>query len=431
VNIGHFRAAAAVGQPQWVPTLLNIFGIYPTPAAFDNVHNLYIGGEGAFYLTPSTSTSATIFTNARMDGIEEALASRLLTSSATSGKLLIGTWDLGCFVNMAWPFSSFPTNSNRGCYATNAPALQHTYNNDFASTNASFFVALTDNQAYGGSYTNYSGTSSDGGVTWSALAAPAAVASSGLSGGCIAAASTTNFLWAPSDGSGGAVAPYYTTNGGSSWTQISVSGFTGGWPFANYIQAKICAAERDTVGHPNTFYLYNWNPSDGVHNDAIVKCTGGGASCAFQSAPGFGTDRQYQTTIKTVPGQSQYLFLAYVQLSGTTNGSLNYYTDGGITKNTVAGFGGTFAVGFGAPFVGHTFPTIVVVGFYNGVYGIWQCSDWDGAKTWQQIGTHPLNIPVTIEDVEGDKVVPNVFYYATNSGVFCSAVAIFYCNGHT
>jgi hypothetical protein len=136
--------------------------------------------------------------------------------------------------------------------------------------------------------------------------------------------------------------------------------------------------------------------------------------------------------LKTVPGKANNLFLSYGDnpVAGT-NGGLFYYTDGGVVKKTVSGFAGVAAYGFGAPFPGHTFPTIVVAGFYKGAYGIWRSVDWDGAKTWQQIGAYPMNLPVTIEDIDGDKVIPNVFYYTTNSGVFCSAPSTSYCNGST
>jgi len=42
-----------------------------------------------------------------------------------------------------------------------------------------------------------------------------------------------------------------------------------------------------------------------------------------------------------------------------------------------------------------------------------------------------MNLPVVIEDVDGDKSIPGVFYYGTSSGVFCGSPSPSYCNGST
>jgi hypothetical protein len=491
----------------WIADLINNgFGSYSAGAAFDNSGHVYTGGEGAFYFTPPTSTGSVTYTSKTV-GIEESLSSNVVTSAYTTGRVATGTWDVNCFVQLSQPYTSLPTTTpNRGCYATNTPVLQHTFAIDWASDTSSFFVALTDNQQYGAGYLSYSGKSTDGGATWATLSVPASVGASqyGMSGGCLAAASTTNYILAPSNGNAGTFTPQYTTNGGTSWNRIgltnlmgsvtasataasgtSVLTFTsvpswvtagmgalddttpastqggptivskttttitlnktlsgqvtsgdsiyisaGGWPSQNYLDAKVCAADRDTTTNPNTFYLYNWN--DGV-SDAFIKCTSGGASCAIQSTPSIGANSPYSGVIKTVPGKAGNFFFSYRgnDPPDPATGSFRYYTDGGITPNIVPLMTMVFAFGFGAAAPGHTYPTIVVNGAYNGAYGIWQSIDWDGAKTWQRIGTYPKNLAVYIKDIDGDKVIPNVFYYTTNSGLFCSAPSTAYCNGGT
>jgi hypothetical protein len=417
----------------WLADFLNAgFGQYPGGAAFDNLGHVYTGGEGVFFNTPPTAGKAVTFIS-QTAGIEESLSTSIVTSANTSGKLLVATWDLNCFVNLAMPYASFPTTANRGCYSTNGRGLQHTYNVDWASTDPSFFVALSDNQQgyTGGSYTSYAGKSADGGVSWSGISPPPPVSAGGYYAGCIAAASSTNYLWAPTDGVGGNVAPYYTVDSGSTWSQIRVSGATGGWPWRGFLPSKICASDRDTASNPNTFYLYNWNTGSG--RDAIVKCTNGGASCAIQSSPNMGGNAQFLPVLKTVPGKAGHLFLSNAGNSpiDSSTGKLVYSTDGGVHTRTVPKLTGVLAYGFGGAFTGHTYPAIVVAGVYNGVYGIWRSIDWDGAQTWQQISTYPRDLPLTMEDIDGDKMIPNVFYYTTNSGVFCSAPSTSYCNGGT
>lgn len=418
----------AAGDVPWLANFMATFGHFPTGIAFDNSSNVYTGGEGIFRIVPPTAGSAVTWTPFTL-GIEESLSSSVVTSPNTSGKVLLATWDLNCFVNLAMPYVSLPTDANRGCYGTNGLGLQHTYNADWSSSDPSFFVALTDNQqGYGGgTYTNFSGKSTDGGITWSALSAPPAVSAGPYQAGCIAAASPTNYVWAPTDGSGGNVAPFYTTDGGTNWTQISTSA-TQGWPFRSYNASKMCAADRVTA---NKFYLYNWN--DGISGDAIYVCTSGGASCSVASRPGFGPNQQYFGVIKSVPGNAGHLFLSYASAvpSTSSGGALVFYDDAGVTPQVVANMKGVTAFGLGAAKGPSTYPSIVVNGWYNGVYGIWQSTNWDTGKTWTQIGTYPKNLGVTIMDIDGDKVIPDVFYYTTNSGLFCSARSTAYCNGAT
>lgn len=409
----------------WIADAQTVTGIFPHGGAFDNLGQMWSGGEGPFKVTPPTVGSTVTFTSDAV-GVEESLSSSIVTSPNTSGKALLATWDLNCFLLVA-PFTSYPTTAaNRGCYSTNASELQHTYNTAWASADPSFFVALTDNQqGYGGVYHSYWGKSSDGGLTWSSLGQPAAIAASGYQGGCITAASTTNFLAAPTDGNGGSVFPYYTTNGGANWTQITVSGVTAGWPFSYINWNKVCDADRILA---NTFYIYNWN--DGVTgNDAVIKCTSGGASCAIAGRPGFGVNRQYLPILKTATDGAGHLFLGYGGALDAPNGGFAYSTDGGVTYTTDAAFKGVAAIGLGKAAAGHTYSQIVVVGFRSGVYGVWRSIDWDGAKTWQQVATYPYNWAAIIQDVDGDKVIPGVFYLTGASGSFCLSPSTAYCNG--
>jgi len=410
------KTFVSTGDVTWLAAFMTGFNLYPSGAAFDASGHVFTGAEGVFYTTPPTSGTAITFTSLTA-GIEESLSSSIVTSSGTSGSVLVGVWDINCF-RLVSPYASFPTTANRGCYGTDGNALQHTYNLDWASSNSSFIVALTDNQQgyVGGKYKNHSGTSVDGGRTWASLAAPSAVSSRGLIGGCVAASSTKNFVWAPTDGAGGAVQPFFTTDGGLTWTQIVVAGSVSGWPWRNYLPSKICAADRVNA---NTFFLYNWNLGDG-RGDAIVRCAGGGATCTIVSRPGFGPSQQFNPVLKTVPGHADAIFMSYGDpVVSKTQGGLFYSTNGGSTVHGVPGFAAVRGFGFGAAFAGHAFPAIVVAGFYKGTYGIWRSIDWDGSRTWHQIGSYPNNLGVTIEDIDGDKLLADLFYISTNSGVFC------------
>lgn len=429
-NVATGSITVAATDVPWIANQLAAVGFFGAGAAFDDSGHVYVGDEGVFFTTPPTSGAAITYTS-QTAGIEEAENNVVVNAPSAGGVLNVALWDVGCF-NLTAPFSAFPTHGSQGCVTPDQSTLQHAYYIDWAAPAPATMVVLEDNQqGYpGGTYHSYSGISTDGGATWTAFAAvPSTISSGGLVGGCMAAASTTNFLWAPTDGVGGSVLPFYTSNGGASWSQISVSGVTQGFPFAYSFANHVCAADRVSA---NTFYIYNWNTGSG--GDAIIKCTSGGASCAIASRPGLGPNEQFNPTIKTVPGQAGYLFLAYgtIEPPGDTTGNgFYYYTDAGVTKNTISGMQGVMAFGFGAAFAGHTFPAIYAAGWYNHVYGIWRSIDWDGSKTWQQVGTYPRNVPIPIEDIDGNKVTPGVFYLGTVSGVFCGALSSSNCNGGT
>ena len=73
-------------------------------------------------------------------------------------------------------------------------------------------------------------------------------------------------------------------------------------------------------------------------------------------------------------------------------GEMQYSTDGGATWNNVSNAAYTinevvaFATGKAA--AGHTFPSILIVGWVNGIYGAYQCDTFDTPSTavWYWIG---------------------------------------------
>ncbi|MDE1902159.1 MAG: hypothetical protein KGI37_11070, partial [Alphaproteobacteria bacterium] len=230
----------------WLANVWTTIGLFPNGAAFDNSGHVYTGLEGVGFTTPPT-TATTLTMTSQTLGIEEAEVSSLSTSPNTSGSLLAGNWDVGSFTLSA-PYNSPPTSSNHGC--AGQTSFQHAYSIDWAEANPSDFACLSDNQQgyIGGTYTSYSGLSSNGGSTWGTFTVPSAISTGGHIGGCMAASSSTNILWAPTDGSSGATAPLYTTDSGSTWNFISVSGVTQGWGIQYYFSGRFCAADRVNAG---------------------------------------------------------------------------------------------------------------------------------------------------------------------------------------
>jgi hypothetical protein len=400
----------------WIVPFMNGFGFLAVGGIkFDSAGLLWISSEGMISTPPQTSGTAITVTYS-IKGIEESEGNMVISAPSASGTAILGGWDIGC-----WYFSnvsSYP--SALTCPNQYVGTLHHVYALDWASSSPTTIVALGDSQNRG-TYNNYSGISSSSGTpgTFSNFTAPSSISTNGYIGGCMAASTPLNIVWGGTDGGGGNVAPFYTLDGGSTWTQISVSGVTGGWPFQFYIGSKQCAADRVTA---NVFYFYNWNT--GSVGDAIIKCTSGGASCAIQSNPSLGANLQYNPTIKSVPGNAGHIFLSYGTVAPpqpAVGNGFYYYTDGGVTKNTIANFLGVSAFGFGAIAAGQSYPTITAAGWYNNVYGIWQCQNFNpGANTgtWTKLVDYPNGWALPILDLDGDKGIANRVYGVTGSGQF-------------
>jgi Bacterial Ig domain/BNR/Asp-box repeat len=269
---------------------------------------------------------------------------------------------------------------------------------DYASTNPSFIAGL-----FNWPGAQKSAYSTDGGQTWTPFATYPADAVAGKIGGCIAASTPTNIVWVPSNNS----QPYYTQNGGATWTQVLLPGVPTsgetGWGFSMWLNRHIVAADRVTAG---TFYMYNYLTG-------LYRSTNGGTSWALvfsgQIAPWSG----FNAKLRAAPGQAGHLFFTSGQLgnAGDPNPAaspLMRSTDGGVTWTAVPNVLEVYAIGFGQAPVGGTYPTIFIAGWVNNVWGIWRSDD--NAQTWIQIGNFPLGSLDQVRTIDGDKNVYGMVY---------------------
>jgi hypothetical protein len=187
-------------------------------------------------------------------------------------------------------------------------------------------------------------------------------------------------LWTPES----STTTYRTANDGSMWT--TVTGLS--------INAPVIG---DSV-NSNKFYAYN--PNGG----AFYLSTDGGSSFSQVSTPGGGGAWK----LRAVPGVEGDIWIA---LRG--NG-LTRSTDSGSTFTTLTGVQRADAVGFGKADAGKTFPTVFIWGVAdNGPVGIYRSTD--AGATWLRINDdqHQYGGPGNGQFIVGDMNVFGRVYMST------------------
>jgi hypothetical protein len=361
-------------------TYLSSGNIEFDPAASNTLYQS--AGAGVWKTNPSNTNTSVAFTSQSL-GIEQLVAHEII--SPPGGQPIVANWDFGDFY-VANP-DVFPS-----AHGTVSGQFAAGWSLDYASNNPNVIVALTN---WGS--TDVSGISTDGGQTWTQFAAkPTDFAF----GGSIAAASSTDILWFPSDNN----VPAYTTNGGQTWTPISMSGVptTGetGWGFAYYLNRQIVAADRINIG---TFYAYNSGPGQALSAAGVYKSTDGGATWAHIYNGEITYASGFNARLKTVPGIAGDLFFTGgPQSTGQVEEAeaFMHSTNGGATWNAVPNVNEVYDFGFGKAAAGTTTPAIYIIGWVNHQYGIYESDD--GAQTWTQIGLWPFGNMDSPETISGD-----------------------------
>jgi photosystem II stability/assembly factor-like uncharacterized protein len=370
-------------------------------------------GIGAWKLAnpPTTNTAYTI--TSQSAGIEQLVGQTVV--APPSGKPFVLAQDRPEF------YSNSPTvyPSSYGPEASpTTPSINHGWDADCVAATPTTCIIMINAGGAG----DKSGISTDGGQTWTQFAGkPAAIAGNG--GGGMAASSTTNFLWCE-NGNGDL---YNTTNGGTSWGKITISGVPAspsetGWGFSAFSYNRICAADRVDA---TTFYAYNYGPTGAASAAGIYKSTDGGANWTHVystslATPSGGLGTSGPTTLRAVPGQSGHLFFSSGFSDGSVhpvNTNLMRSTDHGATWAAVpvscsgsTCFKEVACFDFGVTYSGQSYPSIFVVGWLNNVYGIYRSID--NAVTWVNVGDYPNGSFDAPRGCAADKVNQGWFYIA-------------------
>jgi hypothetical protein len=243
--------------------------------------------------------------------------------------------------------------------------------------------------------------STDRGLTWNYL--PTLPPYNGGGNIAISASDPNNIVWLPSGDLENAAhrKPYYTLDGGQSWTQapgfehISKLHLLAWWVTHR-------ALDSDKVDG-GVFYIIAADPE---LRDRFFVTRDGGQS--WQAAPHSppcleAYDCHVWGQLRATPG-----FAGHVWVSTSKNG-LWYTSDAGQTPWVqVADVERAETFGFGAPLSGQTYPALYLDGILRGEHGYWRSAD--SGVTWQKIATYPGGYYSAVMAISGDMNVPGRVY---------------------
>ena len=326
--------------------------------------------------------------SSRSVGIEQLVANAI--AAPPGGRPVVASWDRPLFYSAN--SDTFPAQHG----PNNAHSIVMGFQVDYAAGTPSFLAAVADWWGV-----EESGYSTDGGQTWTRFPALPAWWPSAPGLGTLAVSTPDNIVWVASNGK----APYATTDRGQSWQKLSLPGVadsTAGWSglhSAYYLNRHVLAADRVT---PGTFYLYH-TPN------GLYRSTNGGAAWNLVRSGEIAPYSGYNAKLEAVPGRAGHLFFTSGQQSGTSpSGAFMRSTDGGATWSAVPNVLEVYAFGFGKEAPGGSYPSLYVVGWVGGVYGVWRSDNQ--AQSWTQIGDYPLGSLDEVKAVEGDKNVYGTVY---------------------
>lgn len=367
-------------------------------------------------------TSSTATTDVPQSvGIEQLVATQVIVPpTGARATPITCSWDFGVHAPdlKQYPSTYYPTTGAlAGCWGV-----------DYASSDPSTFVVIGDGGYIAGSTSisstcNVEGTCTLFSSIGSGLPANAFPNNPCHVGGNIAASTPDNILFAPgslgqpgaSGCSGNGTAPYYTTNGGKTWKEVSISGISN-WdnfrmnPFSVKPQHLICADRVSSA----TFYLL-------LPRSGLYYSSNGGASWSLSTgAISPGSPAQMHCT----PSQAGDLWIATgpdgnpgFQPAG---GDLYHVTNANSSSARVTKCSHVvepYDVGIGTPKPGNTYPTIYIVGWvgWTPTWGIWRSDDQ--CSTWTQLDTWPAGSMDQVTTITGDPNSWNRLYIGfTGSG---------------
>jgi len=212
----------------------------------------------------------------------------------------------------------------------------------------------------------------------------------------IAAADQNNIVWLPTNDE----MPFYTLDGGITWTQANLPGVSNGGLHAFFLEKKVLTADKVI---DNKFYLYHWEKGLYISEDGGVSWT-----LSPAALPIWG----WHAKLHGVSGHAGHLI--FTLGLGNTAANIYHSTDGGqsFTEFTNGPIASAIATGKGQG----GYPTIYAAGELNGIEGLWRSTDT--GTSWDKIGTYPSGIYAPIVAMEADQETFGRVYVAISGSGF-------------
>jgi hypothetical protein len=330
---------------------------------------------GGVYMT-DTLTSSPVAWSYEINGLEETCTEEL-KSPPSGTNLFSAMGDVGSFkhddLTVSPPNGDFTPGGNNTNWSI-----------DFAENVPTKVV-----RSFSNNNNPYGAYSTDGGTTWTGFAS--APPNTGLGGYIAISADGSKIIWTPRDASYNYMAPYVSTNNGSSWTASS-GGVIGIKPVADRVNSS-------------KFYQFDYS------NGKVYVSTNGGASFTV-GATGLPTVPSYSpgdADMKAVFGKEGNLWAA------TGAGGLYYSTDSGMSFTKLSTVTAAYKVGFGKAAYTGGYPEIFLNGIVNGTYGFFRSDDQGASWVLINDSAHQYN---SIADLTGDpKVYGRVYIGAGGRGI--------------
>ncbi len=375
-------------------------------AEFDPIvpNKLWISeGVGVWNCTNLNDANLTWVENS--SGQEHLVSNDLVVNA--SGKAVTSHWDRGIFHhenNDVYPSTQKPS-----------ARFNSAWDMDVCASNKNFIVAIIEDHrycCYDNEHRN-SGYSQDGGLNWTKFPTQADNANVNSIFGNIAVSANdvNNIVWLPSSNTN----PYYTTNKGGSWTQVTLPNNQGSCcHVANYLSKNVLVADQVVS---NTFYIHNWQ------NGSIYKTTNGGASWTENTS--LSDFYGYHAKMKATPNFAGHLWFTHAFENTISNMQpLKRSINGGDSWTNIANTSEVINFALGKPATGSNYPTLFIQGKVNGVFGFWMSTNQ--GISWTSLGQYPLGIYDVSKVMEGDFNVFGRVYvgYGGNGFVYSDASSL-------
>ncbi len=357
--------------------------------------------EGIGLLYASNTTGTTVDWNTYSKGIEETVTTDLI--APPGGVPVSNIYDRQGFYHA--DVNSYPSQPLVDSAFWGGTSL------DYSGGNPSTLVTVQAKNNYYPSLTGRGATSTDGGKTWNVFGSNP---ENNLGGNiAISATNTSNLVWLPSTGNfGHGNAPYYSTDGGQTWSQSAgITDPTDTHWFFWWGSKRALASDKVN----NAFYAITFSTGSSATGTFYSSTDGGKTFVQAANSPACeeNGDCHVYGQIHAAPGYASNVW------SSAGKDGLWYTTDAGQSAWTkVSGVQQARAFGFGAPLPGYSYPAIYLYGEANGdsSFGIYRSAD-EGA-TWTLLSTAPLGIYDNVNVVTGDMNIAGRVYVGFSGNGF-------------